>query len=71
MGGAKAASDSAASEWDDSHNADLPEWKRRCIRTYGECQEDGWTGSCYACFRYCEGQQEWPIDKCYRRKEEK
>jgi hypothetical protein len=27
MAGAKAASD-AAQEWDDSHNASLPEWKR-------------------------------------------
>ena len=64
MGGAKAAADAAAQEWDDSHNSDLPEWKRRCIRAYGDCQELGWSGSCYDCFRFCEGQQEWPEDKC-------
>ena len=70
MVGAKAASD-AAQGWDDSHNAALPEWKRRCIQAYGDCQEFGWTGSCYDCLRYCEGQQEWPSDKCYRRKGKK
>jgi hypothetical protein len=63
MGGAKAAAD-AAEAWDDSHNANLPEWKQRCIRAYGDCREFGWPGSCYDCFRYCEGQQEWPEDKC-------
>lgn len=67
MAGGKEAADSAsdsAVQWDDAHNADLPEWKRRCIRNYGDCKERGWTGSCYECLRYCEGQQEWPDDKC-------
>ncbi len=65
---AAAATDSTTQEWDDSHNAALPDWKRRCIRAYGDCQDFGWTGSCHDCLRYCEGQQEWPSDKCYRRK---
>ncbi|WP_375760944.1 hypothetical protein [Corallococcus exercitus] len=44
---------------------DLPEWKRICLETYVQCQEDHWTGSCYDCFRYCEGQRgEWPDDSC-------
>ncbi|RKH56910.1 hypothetical protein D7W81_32565 [Corallococcus aberystwythensis] len=30
---------------------DLPEWKRNCLETYVQCQEDHWTGSCYDCFR--------------------
>ncbi|AEI62613.1 hypothetical protein [Corallococcus macrosporus] len=59
------AADDAPAEWDDSHNAALPDWKRRCIRAYGDCKEDGWRGRCYACFRECEGQQRWPADKCY------
>ncbi|MCY1047398.1 hypothetical protein OV208_39230 [Corallococcus sp. bb12-1] len=47
---------------------DLPEWKRACIENYVKCQDEHWIGSCYACFRYCEGQQgEWPRDKCHRR----
>ncbi|WP_240359423.1 hypothetical protein [Pyxidicoccus trucidator] len=55
---------SSTEEWDDSHNASLPEWKRRCIRAYGDCKEFGWSGSCHDCFRYCEGQHEWPEDRC-------
>ncbi|NOJ94739.1 hypothetical protein HMI51_17605 [Corallococcus coralloides] len=48
---------------------DLPEWKRACLETYVQCQEDRWSGSCYDCFRYCEGQQgDWPRDKCRKRK---
>jgi hypothetical protein len=70
MGGGKAAAD-AAQEWDDAHNADLPEWKRRCIRNYGDCQDDGWMGNCYNCFRYCEGQHEWPADQCFPPKKRK
>lgn len=44
----------------------IPEWKRRCIDLYVRCQDEGWTGNCYDCFRYCEGQQQWPDDKCHR-----
>ncbi|WP_140860318.1 hypothetical protein [Myxococcus xanthus] len=65
------AADDASAESDDSHNAALPEWKRRCIRNYGDCQDDGWTGSCYDCLRYCEGQQEWPTDQCFRPKKKR
>jgi hypothetical protein len=64
MGGAKEAADSAVQEWDDSHNADLPEWKRECIRFYGDCKDAKFTGPCYECLRRCEGQQEWPLDMC-------
>ncbi|RKG66905.1 hypothetical protein D7W79_35955 [Corallococcus exercitus] len=53
-----------AEAWDDAHNAHLPDWKRRCIRAYGDCQEFKWSGNCHSCFRYCEGQQEWPEDQC-------
>ncbi|RKG97953.1 hypothetical protein D7X74_40545 [Corallococcus sp. CA047B] len=48
---------------------DLPEWKRHCIDTYVECKEDHWTGSCYDCFRSCEGQKgEWPDNRCRPKK---
>lgn len=72
MAGAKAAGSAAAGdaaqEWDDSHNAALPEWKRRCIRAYGDCKDAIYSGPCYHCFRLCEGQQEWPVDVCRPRK---
>jgi hypothetical protein len=66
-----AAMGSATEVWDDSHNASLPEWKQRCIRNYGDCQDRGWTGSCYDCLRYCEGQQEWPDDKCHPQRKQR
>lgn len=55
-------------EDDFANNKDLPEWKQRCIKAYVSCQNDGWTGKCDDCFRYCEGQQEWPIRQCRPRK---
>ncbi|WP_043709280.1 hypothetical protein [Corallococcus macrosporus] len=67
MAGVKMAVEAAAEE-EDAHNAELPEWKRRCISTYAECKEADWMGSCYDCFRYCEGQEEWPVNKCRPRK---
>jgi hypothetical protein len=63
MAGAKAASE-ASQEWDDSHNAALPEWKRECIRLYGDCKDALYSGPCYDCLRRCEGQQSWPLDLC-------
>ncbi|TQF14945.1 hypothetical protein FJV41_16095 [Myxococcus llanfairpwllgwyngyllgogerychwyrndrobwllllantysiliogogogochensis] len=70
MGGAKAVTDAASDteEWDDSHNSHLPEWRRECIRAYGDCQNKGWKGDCSACFDYCKGQHEWPINKCRPKK---
>jgi hypothetical protein len=55
---------------DFANNADLPEWKQRCIRNYVNCQDEGWTGICIYCLPYCEGQQEWPLRKCRPRKKE-
>ncbi len=44
----------------------IPEWKRRCLDLYVRCRDEwGWTGNCHDCFRYCEGQHQWPEDKCY------
>ena len=60
------AAEEAPAKWDDAHNDALPEWKRECIRFYGDCQtEPGWTGTCYDCLRYCEGQHEWPTNQCF------
>jgi hypothetical protein len=66
---AQNAGDEAAKQEDEfANNADLPEWKQRCIRNYVSCQQEGWTGNCHACLRYCEGQQDWPRDKCRERR---
>jgi hypothetical protein len=54
-------------EDDFANNLHLPEWKQRCIRNYVDCKNEGWTGSCYACLRYCEGQRDWPFNKCRQR----
>ncbi|NOK08610.1 hypothetical protein HNS30_06145 [Corallococcus exercitus] len=66
MGATGSHTGSKAEEYDDSHNAHLPDWKRRCIRLYGDCQTQAWTrkASCFACFESCTGQHEWPFDKC-------
>ncbi|WP_225412832.1 hypothetical protein [Stigmatella hybrida] len=50
---------------DFANNANLPEWKQRCIKNYYACkQEPDWAGPCYDCLRRCEGQQEWPFAMC-------
>jgi hypothetical protein len=48
-----------------ANNKDLPEWKQRCIKFYVACTERRWTGNCYDCIRYCEGQRKWPKDRCH------
>lgn len=55
-------------EDDFANNAQLPEWKQRCIRSYVDCKNEGWMGSCYQCLRYCEGQQDWPFNQCRKRR---
>jgi hypothetical protein len=42
----------------------IPPWKQQCIDTYVQCIEQKWTGRCYDCLRYCEGQRKWPIFMC-------
>lgn len=51
-----------------ANNAALPEWRQECIRSFVNCKNEGWVGPCYDCLRFCEGQREWPADKCFRRK---
>jgi hypothetical protein len=35
-----------------------------CIGTYVKCIEQRWTGHCYNCMRYCQGQHQWPLQLC-------
>jgi hypothetical protein len=46
------------------NNKDLPEWKQICIQKYVRCMDEGWGTPCYDCIRSCEGQHEWPEDRC-------
>ncbi|MFP2963699.1 hypothetical protein ACLEPN_39720 [Myxococcus sp. 1LA] len=53
---------------------DAEGWKEECKETYVQCRDEKnpvWEGDCYACFRYCEGQHEWPADMCKPRKNKK
>jgi hypothetical protein len=46
-------------------------WREHCRETYVLCRDQKkplWVGDCYACFRYCEGQRQWPFDQCYPKK---
>jgi hypothetical protein len=43
-------------------------WREHCRETYVLCRDQKkprWVGDCYACFRYCEGQRQWPFDGCH------
>ena len=44
-----------------------PKWKQECIDSYYNCKQEGWIGDCFACFELCQGQHQWPEDKCYSR----
>ncbi len=55
-------------EDDFANNADLPEWKQKCIRFYVDCKNQNWKGNGYDCIRRCEGQQDWPFALCEPRK---
>lgn len=50
-----------------ANNSHLPPWKQECIKGYVRCRRQKWTGNCYECIRLCEGQQQWPTDKCHPR----
>ena len=46
------------------------EWREHCTEQYVRCRDQKkprWIGDCYACFRYCEGQREWPFGDCHPR----
>ncbi|WP_163787554.1 hypothetical protein [Myxococcus vastator] len=45
-------------------------WKEHCRELYVLCRDakkPRWIGDCYACFRNCEGQRQWPYEMCKQR----
>lgn len=44
--------------------------KNFCIRTYSNCVNYGWKGSCQACLDRCvaSGSGDWPFDMCKPKK---
>jgi RHS repeat-associated protein len=54
----------------DNEDSDGEPWpkddKNACIRTYANCKNYGWSGSCQACLDQCiaSGGGEWPFDIC-------
>lgn len=56
---------SAVPEVEAAKKQKVPDWKQRCIDAYYDCQQHNWTGNCHDCLRLCEGQQEWPEEKCH------
>jgi hypothetical protein len=43
-------------------------WREHCRDNYVLCKDQKkprWVGDCYACFRNCEGQKQWPFDLCH------
>ncbi|WP_141593667.1 hypothetical protein [Myxococcus sp. AB056] len=64
----KRANEKAEEEEDDDADDG---WKEHCINTYVACRDEKkprWQGDCYACFRLCEGQKQWPFHECRKRK---
>ena len=69
----EAAEEEAASEKDEATKEvtqDDPDegWREHCRDSYVQCRDQKkprWVGDCYACFRSCEGQRQWPFDLCY------
>ncbi len=55
---------------DKAEEAEDDEWREHCTEQYVRCRDQKkprWIGDCYACFRYCEGQREWPFRDCHPR----
>lgn len=80
LNGVRVLSEAVQSEVDESSGADGAKeaatqtddpddgWKQHCMDTYVACKnQKGWVGDCYACFRYCEGQHQWPFHLCSRK----
>lgn len=42
-------------------------WREHCRDTYVQCRDQKkprWIGPCDDCFRWCEGQRQWPFHMC-------
>lgn len=69
MAGVKMAMEAANEKEQEKEDAD-DGWREHCTNTYVACRDQKkprWDGDCYACFRYCEGQRQWPFELCSRR----
>ncbi len=45
-------------------------WREHCRDTYVLCRDQKkprWVGNCYDCFRWCEGQRQWPFKMCWQK----
>jgi hypothetical protein len=45
-------------------------WREHCRDTYVLCRDQKkprWVGNCYDCFRWCEGQRQWPFQMCWQK----
>jgi len=43
-------------------------WREHCRDNYVRCKDQKkpqWVGPCYDCFRWCEGQRQWPFHMCW------
>ncbi|WNG31295.1 hypothetical protein F0U62_01540 [Cystobacter fuscus] len=43
-------------------------WREHCRDTYVRCRgqkKPRWVGRCDDCFRWCEGQHQWPYHMCW------
>jgi hypothetical protein len=54
----------------EGEKADDPDegWREHCRDTYVKCRDQKkprWIGPCYDCFRWCEGQRQWPYHMCW------
>jgi len=58
------AGEGAGEESDDPDEG----WREHCRDTYVRCQDQKkprWVGPCHDCFRWCEGQRQWPYHMCW------
>jgi len=56
-------------EGEDAGNPDEG-WREHCRETYVLCRDQKkprWVGRCDDCFRWCEGQREWPFHMCWQK----
>lgn len=56
----------------EGEEADDPDegWREHCRDLYVQCRDQKkprWMGPCYDCFRWCEGQRQWPFQMCWQK----
>ncbi len=63
--------DEGAGEGEGEEAGDPDEgWREHCRDTYVLCKDQKrprWEGPCYDCFRFCEGQRQWPFHMCWQK----